>query len=53
MVAVGCDGDVEDSVRCYGEEVGAAGGLGCGGGWGVDAAGEGAVKRVEQPVSWS
>ena len=40
------DEDAAGAVRCYGEEVGEAGGLGFGGGWGVVAAGGGEVMRV-------
>ena len=35
-----------DSVRCYREEVGAVGGLGCGGRWRLAAAGVGEVKEA-------
>ena len=43
------DEDAADSVRRYGEEVGSAGGMGCCGRWGVDAAGGGEVR--ETPAS--
>lgn len=38
------DKDAADSVRCDGEEVGEADGLGCGRRWGVAAAGIGEVR---------